>query len=131
MVVLKYRNPKKAIFWSWNSPVGWLPDARSKGTGFDSRSYRGHFFILLEMCLGVLWEYFRTVGARKKCRKPGSKHVKIRIFKNVWEDVSCIREPVTSLFKLIYPSPSSVSQLPELIQNNLIRSDIFVSAKVN
>ena len=64
MVVLKYRNPIKAIFWSWNSPVGWLPDTKSKGTGFDSRSCRGDFFTFwgcLGMCLGLLWGCFRTV----------------------------------------------------------------------
>ena len=59
MVVLKHRNPIKAIFWFRNSPVGWLPDTKSKGTGFDSRSCRDHFFTFL----GMSWDVFgSTLG---------------------------------------------------------------------
>ena len=84
MVVLKHRNPIKAIFWSWNSPVGWLPDAKSKGTGFDSRSCRGYFFNYL----GMSWDVFgSTLGVfsdswgknknvENQVRKSGSENIK-------------------------------------------------------
>ena len=61
---LKHRNPLRAIDWSWNSPVGWLPDTKSKGTGFDSRSCRGRFFTFL----GMSWNVFgSTVGMFSDC----------------------------------------------------------------
>ena len=133
MVVLKHRNPKKTIFWSWNSPVGWLPDAKSKGTGFDSRSCRGNFFTFWGDVLGCVWEYFGSIfgwlGQEKNLENQAQKIMKIRIIKNVWEYFSCIQEPVTSLFKVIYPSQNSVSQLLELIQNSLIRSGYFCDCK--
>ena len=62
--------------------MGWLPDSKSKGTGFDSRSCRGHFFTFL----GMSWDVFGSAFGRFS-DGPGKKEIsKIGMIFQKWTD---------------------------------------------